>query len=302
MKTKLIEATTPKAAIEALGSGFTSSTADINGTTIHYVHGGSGPALLLIHGFPQDWSEYRHIMPKLAEKFTVIAPDLRGIGGSRATETGYDNATGGRDLDALMRHLKLKDVYVVGHDMGGGKAYNYARDFTASVRGLMILDVPIAGLAPWDQVKASAMVWQFKLHQMPDNLAETLLTGRQAAYFRSYFRGDKTVNPEAFSEGDVLRFSEAYASAASLRAGMEYYRAFPEDEKINAAQTSACDIPIVLAGGDHSFGSMNPMVAEALKAHGCSNVVVDNVTNAGHYVVEDQPEQVLALIEKYAAA
>jgi alpha-beta hydrolase superfamily lysophospholipase len=106
-----------------LSKDFASETASMNGTTLHYVRGGKGPPLILIHGFPQDWYEYQAIMPRLAKRFTVIAVDLRGIGGSTATAGGYDAANMAEDVDQLVTSLKLSRVYIVGHDIGGQVAY-----------------------------------------------------------------------------------------------------------------------------------------------------------------------------------
>lgn len=103
-------------AIEAIPVGFTSATATVNGTTLHYVAGGQGPALILLHGFPENWSAYAEIMPQLAKRFRVVAVDLRGIGGSTPTEGGYDAATMAEDVHQLARTLELNQPYVVGHD------------------------------------------------------------------------------------------------------------------------------------------------------------------------------------------
>ncbi len=295
------DAATSQAAIEAMGEGFTSGMVDVGDTKIHYIRGGTGPAVLLIHGFPQDWSEYRGIMPALSKHFTVVAIDLPGIGGSTVKESGYNNASVGRDIDALVRALKLDDVYVVAHDLGGGIGYSYARQFPSSLRGLMILDVPIAGLEPWETVKTLPFVWHFAFHQLPDHFAETMITGQLVPYFKHFFTTG-TVNHASISEADVQRFAAAYTAPSSLTAGMEYYRAFPKDEVFNAAQTGPCGFPVVLAAGDHSFAALLPPLAKDLKAHGCADVSIETIVDSAHYVTEDQPEQVIALIEKYAAA
>jgi predicted alpha/beta-fold hydrolase len=125
-------------AVAALGGGFVSDTAQVNGTTLHYVRGGAGPAVILLHGFPEDWYEYHRIMPQLAKQFTVVAVDLRGIGGSAATASGYDAANMAEDVHELAEHLNLEHVYVVGHDIGGMVAYAFARCYPETSRGVMI--------------------------------------------------------------------------------------------------------------------------------------------------------------------
>src|ERR1700692_4428968 len=126
-----------------LSKDFRSETATVNGIKLHYVRGGKGPAVILIHGFPQDWFEYHSIMPRLAKRFTVIAVDLRGIGGSKATAGGYDAANMAEDIHQLLSALKLERVYIAGHDLGGMVTYAFVRRYPQVTRGAMILDVPI---------------------------------------------------------------------------------------------------------------------------------------------------------------
>src|SRR6202023_2430638 len=126
-----------------LGKDFASETAAVNGTTLHYVRGGEGPPIILIHGFPQDWFEYRAIMPQLAKRFTVISVDLRGVGGSTATPGGDDAANMAEDVYQLASALKLEHVYIIGHDIGEMVTYAFVRRYPQATRGTMILDVPI---------------------------------------------------------------------------------------------------------------------------------------------------------------
>src|SRR6516225_1555231 len=112
-----------------LGEGYMSETAEVNGITLHYVRGGKGPAVILIHGFPEDWFEYHAIMPRLAKQFTVIAVDLRGVGGSTTSAGGYDAANLAEDIHQLVASLKLERVYIVGHDIGGMVAYAFVRRY-----------------------------------------------------------------------------------------------------------------------------------------------------------------------------
>lgn len=146
-------------AVAELGPDFVSGTADVNGTTLHYVRAGTGPAVVLLHGFPQDWSEYHDVMPRLAQRFTVIAVDLRGIGGSKATPGGYDPENLATDIRELAQQLGLERTYLVGHDIGGIVAYAFARLYPAETRGVMILDVPLPGVAPWEEVMADPLLW-----------------------------------------------------------------------------------------------------------------------------------------------
>ena len=238
-------------------------------------------------------------MPRLATRFTVIAADLRGIGGSKATPDGYDAANLAEDVRQLAQRLKVERAYVVGHDLGGIVAYALARLYPNETRGVMILDVPLPGIEPWEDVKADPLLWHINFHQTPD-LPEQLIAGRQEAYFR-HFWSLGTVNGDAISDGDAAHYAGAYATPEQLRAGFEMYRALPPSEQFNAAQRSAIDVPLVLAGGDHGFGPLLPDIAEALQTHGWTNVSVELIESSGHYVADEQPQAVAALIERYAS-
>jgi pimeloyl-ACP methyl ester carboxylesterase len=283
-----------------LGEGFVSGTVRVNGTTLHYVRGGTGPAVILIHGFPQDWYEFHQIMPRLAKRFTVLAVDLRGVGMSAATPSGYDAANMAKDIHQLAQQLKLERVYVVGHDIGGMVAYAFVRLNPTTTRGAMILDVGLPGIGPWEEDKANPLLWHFNFHQTP-NLPERLIAGRQFIYFREGLFNRFALNSKAISDADVTHYASSYAAPAQLRAGLEFYRAFPANEQFNASQRGAVAVPIVLAGGDHSVAKFNPRIAESLQKHGCTNVAVEVIRNSGHFVVDEQPEVVVELIERHAS-
>ena len=244
---------------------------------------------------PQDWYAYHRIMPRLAKQFTVVAVDLRGIGGSAATVGGYDAANMAEDVHQLAEHLHLEHVYVVGHDIGGMVAYAFARRYPETSRGVMMLDAPLPGLGPWDAVKANPITWHINFQQTP-GLPEQLLAGREAIYLRHFLDSD------TFSDADVARYARAYAAPEHLRAALEIYRAFPANEKFNAAQQSAISVPLVLAPGKNSpFEKLMPSFADALRAHGCANVEIEVIENSVHYVADEQPDAVAQLIERYAS-
>ena len=281
--------------LESVGGELFSGTAPANGTTLHYVRGGAGPAVILLHGFPEDWYAYHRVMPLLAKQFTVVAVDLRGIGGSAATAGGYDAANMAEDVHQLAEHLHLEHVYVVGHDIGGMVAYAFVRRYPETCRGVMLLDAPVPGLGPWDAVKASPIIWHIHFQQTPD-LPEQLIAGREAIYLRHF------LDIDTFSDADLARYARAYAAPEHLRALLEVYRAFPANEKFNAAQRSAISLPLVLAPGENSpFEKLMPSFAEALRDHGCANVKIEVIKNSAHYVADEQPEAVAQLIERYAS-
>jgi pimeloyl-ACP methyl ester carboxylesterase len=279
----------------ALAKGFVSETVKVNGTTLHYVRGGKGPPVILIHGFPQDWFAYHAIMPRLAKRFTVIAVDLRGVGGSTATQGGYDAANMAEDVYQLASALKLERVYIVGHDIGGMVTYAFVRRYPQVTRGAMLLDLPIPGIAGWDEVQGDPSVWHVRFMQVP-GLPEKLVAGRQADYLSYFFSFGK------FTPSEMAHYVKAYASPAQLHAALEMYRAFPANAQFNAAQRGPNDVPLFLAAGVKSpFAKLVPKIAEGLRANGCTHVETGVIHGSVHYVVEDQPEAVTDLIERYAS-
>jgi pimeloyl-ACP methyl ester carboxylesterase len=160
----------------------------------------------LIHGFPQDWFEYHAIMPRLAKQFTVIAIDLRGVGGSTTTTTeGYDAANMAQDVHQLATALKLERVYIVGHDLGGQVTYAFVRLYPEATRGAMILDTPIPGIEGWAEIQGHPAMWHARFMQVP-GLPEKLVAGRQADYFSYFFHFGK------FTPSEEAHFVKAYAN------------------------------------------------------------------------------------------
>ena len=256
----------PDSAATGPASGFTSASMRVSGMTLHYVRGGTGPAVLLLHGFPEDWSAYRNVMPYLSSKFTIVAVDLPGIGGSTAKAGGYSAADMASDIHQLQGRLHLQHAYLVGHDVGGMVAYAFVRRYPQALRGAMILDAPLPGLAPWKQFIAQPFVWHIHFQQVP-GLPEELVAGRQAVYFRHF------LDPAHFSDVAVARYAGSYATPDQLHAAFEIYRAFPADAKFNASRHDRIDVPIVLLAGSESPVAKDlRIIAAALRAHGCTSV------------------------------
>jgi pimeloyl-ACP methyl ester carboxylesterase len=285
--------------VAKLGKDFSSHTVNLSQTKLHYVRGGTGKAIILLHGFPQNWYEFHKILPRLAKKFTVIAVDLRGIGGSLPAMEAFDAATLANDIRELAQHLKINKFYLAGHDIGGMVAYAYARLYPESLTGVMILDVPLPGVEPWEKIKAEPALWHFAFHQT-EKVPELIIGGRELVYFREGFFNRFTKNPQAISDEAARYFAKSYSTPAQLKAGLGFYRAFPANERFNRSQTTPLKVPVVLAGGDNAVGRLNPQIADGLKKLGVESVLVETIKDSGHYVLDEQPEQVAELIERYA--
>jgi pimeloyl-ACP methyl ester carboxylesterase len=273
-------------------SGFSSANALVNGTSLHYVRGGHGPAVMLVHGFPEDWVEYRAIMSRLATQFTVVAVDLPGIGKSGPAANGYDTAHMASDIHSLAAALKLEQPYIVGHDLGGLTAYAYVRQFPDDLRGAMILDVPVPGLA--GSQEAGSGFWHVGFMQAPKDLAEKLVVRRQAAFLGWFYDLGK------FTPAERAYFIRAYGEA-QLHAAFEIYRALPKDAQWNAKQTTPNSVRLVVAVGEKSFfAPLLTKFVEGYRAKGMTNVEGAQIPGAGHYLLADNPEAVGELIERHA--
>jgi pimeloyl-ACP methyl ester carboxylesterase len=272
-------------------SGFTSAEVQVNGSSVHYVRGGRGPVVILIHGFPEDWAAYQAIMPGLAQHFTVVAVDLPGLGRSAPPRGGYDAFNLAGQIEGLAQALHLDRPYVVGHDLGGHVTYAYVRRFPESLRGAMILDVPVPGLAGSEQ--AGSGMWHVGFMQTPD-LPEQLVPGRQDAFLGWFFDlGRFTTEERAY-------YAQAYG-APQLHSAFEIYRALPRTAQLNAAQTAPNSVPLMIAAGENSFcNPLLPTFVEGYRGQGMTRVDSARIPDAGHYVLADNPEAVADLIERYA--
>jgi pimeloyl-ACP methyl ester carboxylesterase len=288
-------------AVGELGSDFVSETASVNGTAIHYVRGGRGPTLVLLHGFPQNWYEWRRIMPRLSKRFTVVAVDLPGVGGSAPSAAGYAAVDLARDVHQLVDTLELGPAHVVGHDVGGGVAYAFAREFPEDTSTVTVLEVPIPGIEPQLNLEIDAPLWHVPFHMTP-HLPEALVAGRQAIYFR-YFFDTFTTDNTAVSDSDVAYYANAYREPDQLRSAFEFYRAMPANVTYNVGHIGPIDVPLLLVGGEHLFGPLFPRIADALRSnYGWSDVRVHIINDAKHYIVEEQPDGVAELIERHTAS
>ena len=288
-------------AVHELGGNFIAATASVNDTAIHYVRGGRGPTVVLLHGFPQSWYEWRRIMPRLSKRFTVVAVDLRGVGGSAPTADGYAAVDLARDVHQLIERLELGPAHVVGHDVGGGVAYAFAREFPDHTSTVTVLEMPIPGIEPRLINEIDASLWHVPFHMTPQ-LPEALLAGRQEIYFR-YFFNEFTTDNTAISDADVAHYAHAYRDPDHLRPAFEFYRAMPANVTYNSGHTEPIDVPLLLVGGEHLFGPIMPRIAESLRAnYGWSDVRVHVVNGAKHYLVEERPDEVAELIERHTAS
>ena len=268
--------------------------------TFRYLSAGTqGQPIVLLHGWPQNADEFRKIIPDLAKHHVVYAPDLSGIGGTTAPGKNWHKEILARDIKRFVNALGLKEPLIVGHDIGGMIAYAYARQFPKDLGGLAILDVPMPGLAPWDDVAKSQHAWHFDFHDQK-GLAENLVAGRQAEYFR-YFIYKTAANPETITESEIAVYAKAYGSPDQLRAGFELYRAFDDDAAFFKSHNEPFDVPMLVVGGQYSMQATLPVMAKSFADSGATNVRTAVIAGAGHWLADEQPARTAAVLEEFAA-
>lgn len=264
-------------------------TAIANGVRLHYLIAGEGPPLLLLHGWPVSAEMWRRVFPALAAKRTVIAPDMRGSGYSDKPPGGYDKATLAKDAQALMSGLGFKRYAVAGHDIGGMVAYALAAQFRAEVEKLVIVDIILPGIDPWDRVLGAPALWHYPFHAQRD-LAEALIGGRERLYLEHFFR-TRAWNPAAFGDAEIDFYARQMAATGTLRGGLEYYRSFAEDVAANkgfAAEKLA--MPVLGIGGER----LGPVLKASIEAVAANTRAV-TIPRCGHWVVEERTPELLAV-------
>jgi pimeloyl-ACP methyl ester carboxylesterase len=278
---------------------FSHHTASVNGIQMHYVIGGQGDPVVLLHGFPQSWYEWRHIMPALAKNYTVIAPDLRGFGDSSKPVTGYDGKTTAEDIYQLISQLGFNQILLVAHDVGSQTAYSYAAAHPNNVTKLVIMDFPFPGFLPPEFGENGP--WWFAFFQVPD-LPESLLEGKEREFI-SWFMKGLAYNPSVFTEEDIDVFASHVSAPGGMRAAFEHFRAFPIDAEQN--KESAKDkitMPVLVLGGDiypALGGDLPGNFALTSTQSLAENVTGITVPLSGHWIPEEQPKFVIEQLEKF---
>jgi len=278
---------------------FSHHMASVNGIQMHYVVGGQGDPIVLLHGWPQTWYEWRHVMPALAKNYTVVVPDLRGFGDSSKPLTGYDGKTTAEDIYQLMTQLGFSQIFLVAHDIGVQTAYSYAAAHPNNVSKLVLMEFPFPGFLP--PALGGNEPWWFAFHQVPD-LPEALVKGNEREYISWFLKG-LAYNPSAITEEDIDVFTNHISAPGAMRAGFEYYRAFAVDAEQNreSAKTKITT-PVLVLGGDiypavggDLPGNFGLSSTQALAA----NVTGITVPLSGHWIPEEQPQFVIEQLARF---
>ncbi|HEY4133969.1 MAG TPA: alpha/beta hydrolase [Alphaproteobacteria bacterium] len=268
-------------------------SAEVNGTTIHYLAAGQGDPVILLHGFGQTSHMWLPLMAELAKTHTVIAADMRGNGGSAKPETGYDKKNMAKDIHELALSLGFKKVKIAGHDIGLMVAYAYAAQYPAEVDRIVLMDAFLPGVGDWTSVWLLRDLWHFHFY------GETplkLVAGRERIYLDHFWNDFAADRTKSISEADRQLYTQAYAQPGAIFAGFEYFRNFEQDAKDFAGfAKTTLHMPMLVLSGEKAGGQF--LIDQG-------KLVDDNVTGviikgSGHWLIDEAPDQTIPLLVNF---
>lgn len=272
------------------------------GISVHVVEAGAGPLMVLVSGWPQTWYSWRKVMPELSRRFRVVAVDLPGLGESDFPRDDYDTGSISLHLDAVLDAFDARDCTLVGHDVGAWVSYSYAARRPNRVKRLALLDAAIPGLTAPEAFRFSPetvrKVWHFYFNYIPD-LPELLITGREREFLTWSFRTKSAQWDTAFDPQALDVYVKAYSRPGRWSGGMGYYRSiFKTIGQNQATASTPLAMPVLAVGGASSLGeAMATSLGQA-----AANVQGAVLDACGHYVPEERPEELLALLLPFALA
>ena len=281
------------AAIQPYPANFRTDNILTNGVQIYVRVGGEGPAVVLLHGYGETGDMWSPLAIRLVRNHTVIVPDLRGLGLSSRPAGGYDKKTQAADLAGVLDALKIEKVDLAAHDIGNMVGYAFAAQYPGRVGKFVLIDAPLPGIGPWDDIIRSHALWHFSFYG-PD--AERLVKGRERIYLDRFWN-EFSADPKKFDEASRKHYAKLYAEAGAMHAGFEQFKAFDRDAMDNKAFVGKgmLTMPILAVGGEKSFG---PMMATVMRA-AATNVQGAIVPNSGHWLMEENPAATIKLVEDF---
>jgi len=290
----LLVAVAPAAAQSfAFPAGFASRDVATNGTTIHVRYGGAGPAVVLLHGYGETGDMWVPLAAELARDHTVVVPDLRGLGLSSKPSGGFDKKTQAGDVAGVMAALGVTQADVVAHDIGNMVAFQFAAQYPERVRRMVLIDAPVPGVGPWEEILKNPLLWHFRFGG-PD--MERLVAGRERIYLDRFWN-EFSASPARFSEAARQHYAQLYALPGAMHSGFAQFAAFDQDAVDNRAflAQDRLHMPILAVGGEKSFG---PMMATVMRA-GADQVSEGVVPDSGHWIMEENPGATIQLVRQF---
>jgi pimeloyl-ACP methyl ester carboxylesterase len=274
--------------------GFAVREISVQGVSIHVRTGGSGPAVLLLHGYGETGDMWAPLAANLARDHTVIVPDLRGLGLSSKPQGGFDKRTQARDMDEVLTSLNIKQADVVAHDIGNMVAFQFAVQRPERVRRLVLIDAPVPGVGPWEEILKNPLLWHFRFGGLD---MERLVAGRERIYLDRFWN-EFSANPSRFTEGTRRHYASLYARPGAMRSGFAQFAAFDQDAIDNREFLSSggrLKMPVLALGGEKSFG---PMMATVMR-FAADNVTEGIVPDSGHWIMQENPNATTQLVRSF---
>ena len=274
--------------------GFKILDIETNGTTIHVRVGGSGPAVVLLHGYGETGDMWAPMAADLARDHTVVVPDLRGLGLSSKPRDGFDKKTQAGDVAGVLDALKIKQVQLVTHDIGNMVGFAFAATRRDRVSHFVLIDAPVPGIGPWEEILKNPLLWHFRFGG-PD--MERLVAGRERIYLDRFWN-EFSATPARFTESARQHYASLYALPGAMHSGFAQFAAFDQDaidDREYIAEGGKLSIPVYAIGGEKSFG---PMMATVMRS-AATNVTEGIVPDSGHWIMEENPQATISLVRNF---
>jgi len=263
-----------------------------DGATIHVRVGGQGPAVVLLHGFGDTGDMWAPMATELARDQRVVVPDLRGMGLSSHPADGYDKKTQAADIRSVLTQLGIDHAAIVGHDIGATVAYAYAARYPDKTDRLVVMDAPVPGIPPWDEIVRSPALWHFSFGG-PD--AERLVAGRERIYldrFWDEFAGD----PSKIDEATRIHYTALYAQPGAMHSAFAQFLSIPKDVEDNkVSMMTKLTMPVLAIGAKKAFGANVAIIMR----HAADNVTEVLIANSGHWLMDEQPAATIAAVRNF---
>jgi len=277
-------------------SSFKTQDIVTNSVTIHTRMSGAGPAVLLLHGYGETGDMWVPLAVDLARDHTVIVPDLRGLGRSSKPSSGFDKKTQAGDVAGVLAALRIEQIDLVTHDIGNMVGFAFAAQHPERVKRLVLIDAPLPGVGPWEEILKHPLLWHFRFGG-PD--MERLVAGRERIYLDRFWN-EFSADPRRFSEAARAHYAALYALPGAMHAGFAQFAAFDQDAIDNQAflAQGKLPMPVLAVGGEKSFGTMMATVTR----FAASDVQEAIVPDAGHWIMEENPQGTIQLVRGFLGA
>ena len=281
------------AQVQSFPASFRTQEIETNGVTLHVRVGGDGLAVVLLHGYGETGDMWAPLAAALMHDHTVIVPDLRGMGLSSHPAGGYDKKTQGEDIAGLLDALHIDKVELVTHDIGNMVGYAFAAEHPDRVTKFALLDAPLPGVGPWEEILKNPLLWHFRFGG-PD--MERLVKGRERIYLDRFWN-EFSADPKKFDEASREHYARLYARPAAMHSGFEQFKAFDQDAIDNQAflTKGMLIMPVLAMGGEKSFG---PMMATVMR-FAATNVQQAVIPHSGHWLMEENPADTIKLLKDF---